>query len=153
MRSGGIVLRGEELLVMFRRENGREYYTFPGGQIEEGETPEAAVLREIREETTIEVSDPQLVYELHRTGALPREFFYRCSYRSGTPMLREDSIERAILDPEKNYFEPMWIPISGLASNPLGIPLLPHEVTVRLFHDMQHGFQEKPVVLDGVPIV
>ena len=143
------MLRGEELLVMFRRENGREYYTFPGGQIEEGETPEAAVLREIREETTIEVSDPQLVYELHRTGALPREFFYRCSYRSGTPMLREDSIERAILDPEKNYFEPMWIPISNLK----GVSLLPPEIAEQFFHDIEHGFQEKPVVLDGVPIV
>lgn len=39
------------ILLMHRVNNGREYWVFPGGSIEVGETPEEAVLRELKEET------------------------------------------------------------------------------------------------------
>lgn len=50
--AGGVVVndRGEFLLI--RDRNG--YWVFPKGHIEPGETPEAAAVREVREETGIE---------------------------------------------------------------------------------------------------
>ncbi len=152
-RAAGIVLRDDELLAMFRRKDGREYYTFPGGTVEEGESPEEAVVREIDEETTLVVDIADLLYELHREGEIPRELFYRCTYRSGTPTLRSDSIEQKIQDREKNYFEPKWIHISDLTSESKNIPLLPAEVAQRLFHDLEHGFQAQTLIVKGEPIV
>ena len=149
IRAAGIVLCDDALLVMFRRRDGREYYTFPGGGVEEGELPADAVVREIREETMVEVEVGELLYELHREEApMPREFFYRCIYKSGTPTLGSDSIERAIFDEEKNYFVPKWIKFSD-ADITL---LLPTEVTEQLFRDLKSGFSGTTVVLEGAPI-
>ena len=48
------VLRGDSILMVEHREADRRYWTLPGGGVEAGETPEAAVLRELREETGLE---------------------------------------------------------------------------------------------------
>lgn len=147
-RAAGIMIHEDSLLVMFRRQNGREYYTFPGGMIEEGETPKNAAAREIQEETTISVEVGELLYELHRVGTLPQEFFYRCIYQSGTPTLATDSIEQQINDPEHNFFEPRLVGLSEIGD----ISLLPVEVALRLRRDIEHGFADAPVILEGAPI-
>lgn len=51
IRAVAVVLREGKLLVMHRRRGGREYAVLPGGGIEEGESVQDAVLRELREET------------------------------------------------------------------------------------------------------
>ncbi|MEI8328023.1 MAG: NUDIX domain-containing protein [Candidatus Taylorbacteria bacterium] len=53
-RATAIVIRdGHALLI--HRKNEKEYFVFPGGGVEKGETPERAVIREVMEETSIEV--------------------------------------------------------------------------------------------------
>jgi len=49
-----VVERGEVLLIE-RTRNGETYWVFPGGHIAAGETAEAALAREIREEVGIEI--------------------------------------------------------------------------------------------------
>ncbi len=49
-RSVAIVIRDGKILMERVFYFGREFYTVPGGGIEEGETPEQAVLRELKEE-------------------------------------------------------------------------------------------------------
>jgi ADP-ribose pyrophosphatase YjhB (NUDIX family) len=60
---GGIAhdLAGRVLLVLRGREPGRGLWSIPGGRIEVGETPEQAVIREMREETGLEVEVGELV--------------------------------------------------------------------------------------------
>lgn len=61
-----------------------DYYTFPGGGMEEGETFEEGVKREIKEEFGIEVEVLDLLYEKHdNTGRSKDEYFYLCKYISG----------------------------------------------------------------------
>lgn len=49
-RSVAIVVRDGKILMERVFYFGREFFTVPGGGIEEGETPEQAVLRELKEE-------------------------------------------------------------------------------------------------------
>ena len=49
-RSVAIVVRNGKILMERVFYFGREFYTVPGGGIEEGETPEQAALRELKEE-------------------------------------------------------------------------------------------------------
>lgn len=53
-RSVAIVVRDGKILMERVFYFGREFYTVPGGGIEEGETPEQAALRELKEECGLE---------------------------------------------------------------------------------------------------
>jgi 8-oxo-dGTP diphosphatase len=61
--AGGVVIRdGRLLLIKMRNLSGSEVWTFPKGHLEEGETPEAAALREVKEETGL---DCRILRPLH----------------------------------------------------------------------------------------
>jgi 8-oxo-dGTP pyrophosphatase MutT (NUDIX family) len=53
-RSVAIITRGEKILMEKVHFFERDFHTLPGGGIEKGETPEQAVLRELKEETGLD---------------------------------------------------------------------------------------------------
>jgi 8-oxo-dGTP pyrophosphatase MutT (NUDIX family) len=86
----GIVIRDGKLLTPkhFDRHN------LPGGGIELGETPQQAVVREVKEETGLDVTNPQFVaaasqFFVWPTAAAPTEFYetilmyYTCDFVGG----------------------------------------------------------------------
>ncbi|MCS7096465.1 MAG: NUDIX hydrolase [Nitrososphaerota archaeon] len=56
-----IVCNGRLLIGKRRSEPGKGKYSVPGGLVELGESPEQAVIREIKEETGLDVESPELV--------------------------------------------------------------------------------------------
>ena len=61
-RACGIVIRDEHLLMVRHVHDNRDYWTFPGGGIEAGETILQAARREVQEETGIELNPLGLIY-------------------------------------------------------------------------------------------
>lgn len=59
--SAAIIIVEKQILCLQRGESKYDYiskkYEFPGGKIEEGESPENAVIREINEELNLEIYD------------------------------------------------------------------------------------------------
>ncbi len=113
----GIVVREGKILVSKQFGN---KYDLPGGGIELGETPEQAVIREVKEETGLDVTKPWFVtavtnFFVWPTADAPTEFYqsilmyYTCDFVGG-----ELSVE-GFDEHEKQYAElAEWHPLSKL---------------------------------------
>ena len=51
-----IILQNNKVLLIHRFKEGSEYYVIPGGGIEQNETPEDTVKREIKEELSLDIT-------------------------------------------------------------------------------------------------
>ena len=59
---GAIILDGDQILLEKRKNSpGKGKWSIPGGLVELGENVEDAVVREVKEETELEVYEPRLV--------------------------------------------------------------------------------------------
>ena len=110
----GIILEGDNLYTMFRRkkkENGKtkEYYVIPGGGVDEGEDFEKAVLRELKEEFSIDAEIEEYL-GVKETGDTV-EHFFKCRIINGTPKLGGEELERCS---EENYYEIRKVSIKDL---------------------------------------
>ena len=138
-RAVAIVVHEDKLLVMYREEDGEKYYTFPGGGVEESETAEQAVIREIDEEATIKISVDRLLYEgKYENG--DTHYFFRCKYISGTPELRADAIERVHDKLHNCVHKPEWLALSEVPQT----ILYPIPIRDRFIQDMKSPKNGEP---------
>lgn len=79
--NGGYALMHRKNVI--KRKDFQEYYTFPGGGVEEGETPEQGIVREIKEEFGITIKPIKKLYEMESAKFNQKEIFYLCEYISG----------------------------------------------------------------------
>lgn len=62
-RACAAVLHDDKILMVCHRTPSRTYWTFPGGGVNEGETIEQAAVREVKEETGLNVKTVRLLFE------------------------------------------------------------------------------------------
>ena len=87
-RVAGIISMNDGFVLMHRKnvirnKEYQEYYTFPGGGLEEGETLEEGVIREVKEEFGINVKVTKKLYELENVKLNMKEYFFLCEYVDG----------------------------------------------------------------------
>ena len=96
-----IIQKGKILLEKRKNAPGKGKWSIPGGLVELGESPELAVIREVKEETGIEVEDPLLVdvvnnVSLDEKGKIRYHYVivdYLVKVRSGEPKAASDADE------------------------------------------------------------
>jgi ADP-ribose pyrophosphatase YjhB (NUDIX family) len=108
-RAAAIIIVDEKILLMRRIRNGEQYFAVPGGTIEEGETPEVAAVREISEETCLDVTLDNLLFEFDGIGG--HEYFFAVKNISGEAKLGGPELEHNSKD---NFYELAWIPVKEL---------------------------------------
>jgi 8-oxo-dGTP diphosphatase len=144
IRAAGIVIKDNKILLMYRKKDNEEYWVFPGGGVENNETVEQAVLRELKEETTIDIKIEKLLYHhILKNNDLSHDsdqYFYLCSYISGEPKLGDANEIRE--QDENNKFIPQWVPIDQIPN----LILYPLEIRDWLTEDYKNNFTNTPKV-------
>ncbi|MEK7164022.1 MAG: NUDIX domain-containing protein [Patescibacteria group bacterium] len=90
---------------MHRRNKGEEYWVFPGGHIDDGESAEEAMKREIWEELSLRViklSKPHPY--IHEFGT--KECYFNCEVEEGEAKLHPSGNEKS--NPE-DWYNPEWV--------------------------------------------
>ncbi len=108
-RSVGIIIKGRNILLIKRNKNGELFYVLPGGGVKEGETPENACIREIKEETTLQVNRLQEFYIIEDKEN--PEIYFLITDFIGLP--QADDFKKKS---PSNTYDLEWLPLSQLAS-------------------------------------
>lgn len=112
--SRGIIIEDGKVYAMFRRrikDDGtiKEYYVIPGGGINENETLEENVIREMKEEFSVDVKIKGYLGKDESDETIAH--FFSCSIINGTPKLGGEELERCT---EQNYYEIRKVAIEDL---------------------------------------
>lgn len=108
---GAIVFKGNDVLLIKRgRPPGKGNWSLPGGAVELGESAKAALVREVREETGLEVAPEKLIAVVDiigrdGDGAVRHHYAvadYRCQVQGGTLKAGGDAAEAR------------WVPLKDL---------------------------------------
>ena len=141
IRVAGIVPMKDGFAFMHRvgvikRKDYQEYYTFPGGGLEEGETPEEGTIREIKEEFGINVKVIKKLYEMKSEKFNQTEMFFLCEYvdgEFGTGDGPEFNNDPKYIDSGK------FLPEIIKRENVKDLLLLPHEIKDKFVKDIEEG--------------
>lgn len=113
----------------------RPFWTPPGGEVQFGESLTEALIREVREETQLEIAPGPLTYTLDfvRPPLHAVSFYFRATIREGTL--------HTGIDPELTMEEQLIQAVAFLPLNELTqYYVVPEGLTETLLHDMAHGF-------------
>lgn len=131
-RAVGIIIDDAKILVFRRFKEGRWYHAFIGGGVEEGETAENAMVREMGEEICIDVKeykplfmvetklDTDYLFDLEKepdkiNKYSPYQYFYLITKFEGIPKLGGPEKERSC-DADQYHLE--WIPLHEIEEMP-----------------------------------
>ena len=126
-RCRAIVLVGEKIVSMYREFEGRKFYTFPGGGMEEGETETECVEREVMEEFGLVVKPIKKVYEYEGESSL--EHFYVCEWISGE--FGSGRGEEFQAGRNRGIYKPVYVDIADIPN----LPLMPPEIASAFYED------------------
>ena len=108
-----IIIEDNKLLVFFRRKtiDGKEtiYYAIPGGHVEENETCEETVIRELKEEMNIDIEIIKYLGNLVVDNK--EEYYYYARIIGGELKFGGEELERNSID---NYYEIRWLSLDDL---------------------------------------
>jgi len=111
VRVSAIIIRGDSILLMHRRKKGKEYWVFPGGGVEDYETVEEGLVREVKEETNLDVLHIREKVMIYNEASEKEEPFFICKVSDGTPEIVGE--EKHQNRPE-NFYELQWVKISDI---------------------------------------
>lgn len=122
---GSVVLIEEHKVALIKRiRDGSVYYVFPGGGIQQHETPKASAKREAFEELGVQVEIQELFATIYYEG---NQYFFMAKRTGGTfgTGLGEEYTD---LDRRRGTYEPVWVELREAHK----LNIKPREVVAKL---------------------
>ncbi len=113
IRASAIIIRNEKILLIHRKKDGKEYWVFPGGGIEDNETWDEALIREVKEETGLDVKKHKLAFMNLNDIDNKEHPFYLCEVSNGKAEMIGEETKRNTSD---NWYQLEWINVKDLSS-------------------------------------
>lgn len=130
VRASAIIIKDNKILLIHRRKPGEEYWVFPGGGVEDTETTKEAVIREVKEETNLDVLTCNLAFMAFNEASKKEEPFFECEVNEGTPEIVGEEKGRNTLN---NWYNLEWISINDITT----INLVPLEAARHVIEKYQ----------------
>ncbi len=142
-RAGIILIEDGKLALMERHKQGRHYFAFPGGGVDEGETEEQAAIREAFEELGVHVEVVGLAAEVLREGR--RKQVYFLVKRTGGEFGTGTGEEYDEPDEINGTYHPMWM----LLGDVLVKNVVPRELAELAVRSNSEGWGESVTIHEG----
>ena len=149
IRAGIVLIQDGNVALIERHRAGLNYFVFPGGGVDEGESPEQAAIREAMEELGIQVTIKQKVAEIH-FGQKSRQVYFLAEQTGGEfgTGAGEEFTDSDPTSPEEGIYIPIWMPIDQL---PFRQNIYPVDVARLVVESVQNGWKESSSVLFEEP--
>jgi len=141
-RAGIILIEDNKVALIERHRAGLDYFVFPGGGVDEGETPEQAALRETMEELGLKVVIQRKVAVIHFDQSSQVYFLVeRVSGEFGTG-IGEEFTDSDPNDPQEGIYIPIWMPIDELTQHE---NIFPVDVAKLVLKAKTDGWSNEPM--------
>ena len=139
-----IILQGDKMLLMYRDKNGKTYFTLVGGRVQDGESPEQALAREVKEETGLDIVSSRLVYIEEHPEPYNRQYIFVCEVAPHGDVAIQGASEEALMNQlSTNLHRPQWVSAASFAS----LPFLTIQLQEAIATALKKGFPEQPIKL------
>jgi len=141
-RAGIVLIEDDKVALIERLRAGLDYYVFPGGGVDHGETPEQAAIREAMEELGVEVAIKQKVAMIYFNQSTQVYFLaerVRGEFGTGTG---EEFTDADPNDPQEGVYVPVWMPIDELRRHE---KVFPAEIAALVVKSKTRGWSDEPI--------
>lgn len=140
VRAGIVLIQDGKVALIERHRAGIDYFVFPGGGVNEGETPEQAAVREALEELGVDVAIKQKIAEI-QLGQKSRQVYFLVGQTGGEfgTGAGEEYTDADPNDPEEGVYIPIWMAIAEL---PLHQNIHPADVSRLVVKSITEGWAE-----------
>lgn len=144
IRAGIVLIENNKVALIERQRAGLHYFVFPGGGVDEGESPEQAAIRETMEELGVRVAIKRKVAEVH-FGHKSKQIYFlvdRISGEFGTGT-GDEFTDSDPDSPEEGIYIPIWMPIEELSQHG---KVFPADVAKLVLKSVKDGWPEEAII-------
>jgi len=139
-----IVIEGNKILVMHRNKYGSEYFTLVGGRVNDNETTEQALVREIKEETGLDITKARLVFFEQHPAPYNEQYIFLCEVAPHESVAIQETSEEGFMNRiDINVHKPLWSELSAFSKLPFRTPQLQNAIA----EAFKKGFPQEPIKL------